>query len=153
MLNSSQETNVKKETIHPVKALTGALQLPGDKSISHRYAMLAALAEGTSEFRHFAAARDCHSTLGCMKALGADVAVDGTTVKITGHGLRGLKEQSAIARQAEQRMNCFSHTVVIFDYQYRARSTPRSQIRSPDSVGTERHVDTTLCLSIVACGT
>jgi 3-phosphoshikimate 1-carboxyvinyltransferase len=91
MLNSFQETTVKKETIHPVKALTGALQLPGDKSISHRYAMLAALAEGTSEFRHFAAARDCHSTLGCMKALGADVTVDGTTVKITGHGLRGLK--------------------------------------------------------------
>jgi 3-phosphoshikimate 1-carboxyvinyltransferase len=83
---------VKKETVHPVKALTGGLQLPGDKSISHRYAMLAALADGTSELRHFAAARDCHSTLGCMKALGATVSVDSTTVKITGHGLRGLKE-------------------------------------------------------------
>jgi len=33
----------------------------------HRYAMLAALADGTSELRNFAAARDCHSTLGCMK--------------------------------------------------------------------------------------
>ena len=53
--------------------------------------MLAALANGTSELRNFAAARDCHSTLGCMKALGADVKVEGTTVKITGHGLHGLK--------------------------------------------------------------
>jgi 3-phosphoshikimate 1-carboxyvinyltransferase len=82
---------VKTETIHPVKSLTGGLELPGDKSISHRYAMLAALAEGTSELRHFAAARDCHSTLGCMKALGAGVEAAGTTVKVTGHGLRGLK--------------------------------------------------------------
>src|SRR5438876_6760798 len=54
---------VKKETIRPAKYLTGGLDLPGDKSISHRYAMLAALAEGTSELRHFSAAADCHSTL------------------------------------------------------------------------------------------
>ena len=53
--------------------------------------MIAALAEGTSELRNFAAARDCHSTLGCMKSLGAEVSVDKTTVKITGRGLRGLK--------------------------------------------------------------
>ena len=82
---------MKKETIHPAKALTGGLELPGDKSISHRYAMIAALAEGTSELHNFAAARDCHSTLGCMKSLGAEVSVDKTTVKITGRGLRGLK--------------------------------------------------------------
>lgn len=82
---------MKKETIHPAKALTGGLEVPGDKSISHRYAMIAALAEGTSELRNFAAARDCHSTLGCMKSLGAEVSVDKTTVKITGRGLRGLK--------------------------------------------------------------
>jgi 3-phosphoshikimate 1-carboxyvinyltransferase len=67
------------------------MQMPGDKSISHRYAMLAALAEGTSELRNFAAAADCHSTLGCMKALGAEVKVDKTTVRVTGHGLHGLK--------------------------------------------------------------
>jgi len=82
---------MKTETIHPAKNLSGQLELPGDKSISHRYAMIAALAEGTSELRNFAAARDCHSTLGCMKALGAQVKVEGTTVRITGQGLRGLK--------------------------------------------------------------
>ena len=82
---------MKTETIYPMKAISGPLELPGDKSISHRYAMLAALADGTSELRNFAAAQDCHSTLGCMKALGADLHVDGATVKITGRGLRGLK--------------------------------------------------------------
>jgi 3-phosphoshikimate 1-carboxyvinyltransferase len=82
---------VKSETIQPATALSGGLELPGDKSISHRYAMLAALAEGTSELRNFAAARDCQSTLGCMKALGAGVKVQGSTVQVTGHGLHGLK--------------------------------------------------------------
>src|ERR1700719_5437315 len=53
--------------------------------------MIAALAEGPSELRHFAAAADCHSTLACMKALGAEVKIDKDTVRVTGHGLRGLK--------------------------------------------------------------
>lgn len=82
---------MKKEIIHAVNSLSGGVEPPGDKSISHRYAMLAALGEGASELRNFAAARDCHSTLGCMKSLGADVKVNGTTVHVTGHGLRGLK--------------------------------------------------------------
>jgi 3-phosphoshikimate 1-carboxyvinyltransferase len=82
---------VKREAIHPAKFLTGGLELPGDKSISHRYAMLAALAEGTSELRHFSAAADCHSTLRCMGALGGEVMVQGDTVHITGRGARGLK--------------------------------------------------------------
>jgi 3-phosphoshikimate 1-carboxyvinyltransferase len=71
--------------------LNGAVELPGDKSISHRYGMLAALAEGTSELRHFSTAADCHSTLDCMKALGSEVAVEKDTVRITGHGAHGLK--------------------------------------------------------------
>jgi len=82
---------VKKETIQPAKHLTGDLDLPGDKSVSHRYAMLAALAEGTSELRHFSAAADCHSTLACISALGAEVKTDQDTVRVTGRGLRGLR--------------------------------------------------------------
>ena len=82
---------MKKETIKPAKHLTGGLDLPGDKSISHRYAMLAALAEGTSELRHFSSAADCHSTLKCLSALGAQVKIDKDTVRVTGHGTRGLK--------------------------------------------------------------
>ncbi len=71
--------------------MAGGVEPPGDKSISHRYAMLAALAEGTSELRHFSAAADCHSTLGCMRALGADVKIEKDVVRITGRGPRGLK--------------------------------------------------------------
>ena len=94
---------MKTETIHPVKALSGPLELPGDKSISHRYAMIAALADGSSELRHFAAAADCHSTLACMKALGAEVKIDKDTVRVTGHGLRGrLLRRHAMSRQCRQ---------------------------------------------------
>lgn len=76
-----------------MKYLTGGVAPPGDKSISHRYAMLAALAEGTSELRHFSAAADCHSTLRCMGALGAEVKIDidKEVVRVIGRGLRGLK--------------------------------------------------------------
>ena len=81
-----------KRTILPARHLTGAVAPPGDKSISHRYAMLAALADGTSELRHFAAAADCHSTLGCMSALGAEIKTDKDTIRIIGRGLRGLKK-------------------------------------------------------------
>jgi 3-phosphoshikimate 1-carboxyvinyltransferase len=82
---------VKKRTVQPAKQLAGGVAPPGDKSISHRYAMLAALAEGTSELRHFAASADCHSTLGCMSALGAEVKIDKDIVRVTGRGLHGLK--------------------------------------------------------------
>ena len=81
---------MKKQTVHPAKQLSGGVQPPGDKSISHRYAMLAALAKGASELRNFSAAADCHSTLACMKALGAEVKVDKDTVRVTGCGPRGL---------------------------------------------------------------
>ncbi len=58
-------------SVHPARSVGGVLRIPGDKSISHRYAMLAAIAEGTSRFQNFSAARDCESTLGCVGALGA----------------------------------------------------------------------------------
>ncbi len=82
---------MKKQTILPAKSLNGGIELPGDKSISHRYAMLAALAEGVSELRHFSAAADCHSTLACMRALGAEIKIAKDVVRITGHGPRGLR--------------------------------------------------------------
>lgn len=71
--------------------MVGGVTPPGDKSISHRYAMLAALAEGTSELRHFSSAEDCRSTLRCIGALGADVEIEQDRVRITGRGLRGLR--------------------------------------------------------------
>ncbi|MGC2197577.1 MAG: 3-phosphoshikimate 1-carboxyvinyltransferase [Terriglobales bacterium] len=57
-------------TIRPARHLSGGLRLPGDKSISHRYAMLAAIAEGKSRFENYSTGADCASTLGCLGALG-----------------------------------------------------------------------------------
>jgi len=68
------------------------VELPGDKSISHRYAILAALAEGRSEISNYASAADCQSTLECLRCLGAIVELSERSVRITGVGLDGLKE-------------------------------------------------------------
>src|ERR1700722_14635730 len=78
-------------TIKPGGPLTGALVLPGDKSISHRYAILASIAEGVSTIRNYSTGADCHSTLRAAKALGIDVEVEGTTVTIHGKGLNGWR--------------------------------------------------------------
>ena len=84
------------QTLSSAASLSGSVRLPGDKSISHRYAMLAAIAEGTSVIEHFAASRDCHSTLGCLRALGVDLHESGDTVTIRGRGLRGLQTPDCI---------------------------------------------------------
>ena len=58
--------------VRPVRTVRGVVRIPGDKSISHRYAMLAAIAEGASRFHNFSAARDCASTLDCVAKLGCE---------------------------------------------------------------------------------
>lgn len=68
------------------------VELPGDKSISHRYAILSALAQGTSEIAHYASSADCQSTLHCLRGLGIEILVSKDVVKIAGRGLRGLQE-------------------------------------------------------------
>jgi 3-phosphoshikimate 1-carboxyvinyltransferase len=73
-----------ERTIHPVRNLLGTLRLPGDKSISHRYAMLGAMAEGSSRFQNFSTGADCASSLACMGQLGARVTHSGDTVEIQG---------------------------------------------------------------------
>jgi 3-phosphoshikimate 1-carboxyvinyltransferase len=72
------------QTIRPARTLQGSLTLPGDKSISHRYAMLAGLAEGTTRLSNFSTGADPHSSLACMEALGASVVKQGKTIEITG---------------------------------------------------------------------
>ncbi len=63
-------------SIRPAGNILGSLRVPGDKSISHRYAMLAALAQGRSRFDNFAPGADCASTLGCVRELGCEVSSD-----------------------------------------------------------------------------
>jgi 3-phosphoshikimate 1-carboxyvinyltransferase len=78
-------TNAQQRLIRPARNIAGSLSLPGDKSISHRYAMLGAFASGTSRFTNFSTGADCASTLACMAALGARVNKTGdNAIEITG---------------------------------------------------------------------
>lgn len=79
------------ERISPASTLDGSIRVPGDKSISHRYGMLASIAEGKSILRNYSSGADCQSTLGCMRALGVRIEKDGGDVTIEGVGLDGLK--------------------------------------------------------------
>src|SRR5688572_29781869 len=80
-------SSVPVATITPARRVQGRLRVPGDKSISHRYALLAAVAEGRSELRNYAPGADCRSTLACLKALGVEVSTEGDTVHVGGRGL------------------------------------------------------------------
>ncbi len=76
---------IEEQIIRPARNIYGSLRLPGDKSISHRYGMLAAFAEGTSRFSNFSTGADCASTLACMEALGAKVnRLNEQAVEVTG---------------------------------------------------------------------
>ncbi len=78
-------TTTEERLIRPARNVYGSLRLPGDKSISHRYGMLAAFAEGTSRFTNFSTGADCASTLACMQALGAKVSRIGDgAIEVTG---------------------------------------------------------------------
>ncbi len=82
-------------TVKPARRLAGRLRVPGDKSISHRYALIAALADGRSRFTEFAPGADASATLACLRRLGVDLtdtraSEDGRTVELVGRGLRGL---------------------------------------------------------------
>jgi 3-phosphoshikimate 1-carboxyvinyltransferase len=70
--------------------LRGRFEPPGDKSIGHRLALLAALASGRSRLEGFPPGQDCASTLGVLRALSVDVSRDGDAVAIDGRGLEGL---------------------------------------------------------------
>lgn len=84
--------------IAPATTVRGRIHVPGDKSVSHRYAILAALADGESTITNYAPGGDCRSTLACLRALGVPVThepgPDGR-VTITGRGLGGLTPPAA----------------------------------------------------------
>ena len=83
------------QTVSPARGIHGVVSVPGDKSISHRYAILTCIAEGPSEIYNFSSGADCHSTLACMAELGVPhefAEQDGRRVlKIYGAGLHGLR--------------------------------------------------------------
>jgi 3-phosphoshikimate 1-carboxyvinyltransferase len=84
--------------------LRGIIEVPGDKSISHRAVIFNAVAEGNAQISHFLVGADCRSSIACMRALGATIERDGdpssssggTTVRVYGAGLRGLREPADV---------------------------------------------------------
>ncbi|WP_138416981.1 3-phosphoshikimate 1-carboxyvinyltransferase [Aquibacillus sediminis] len=80
-------------TLHPLHTrLQGELQVPGDKSISHRSIIFSALAEGTSTVTNFLDGEDCMSTIAAFQAMGVTIEKSGNTVTIEGKGIDGLQE-------------------------------------------------------------
>lgn len=82
-------------TVHPADRVRGSVRLPGDKSISHRYAILAALADGPSTIHGYSTGNDCASTLACLRALGVSIheasgPSSAVSYLIEGRGLGGL---------------------------------------------------------------
>jgi 3-phosphoshikimate 1-carboxyvinyltransferase len=75
--------------IIPAERLAGTIQLPADKSISHRAAMFAALHQGTSRIENFSTAADPQSTLHCLRRLGVEVEEENGTMHIQGVGRDG----------------------------------------------------------------
>ena len=81
--------------VHPTRHVRGRVRPPGDKSISHRYALFAALADGISTLRGYSTGADCASTLSCLRALGVSVDVigrdaAGLQLRVAGRGPRGF---------------------------------------------------------------
>src|SRR5271155_4367678 len=77
-----------RETISPAKTISGVITVPGDKSISHRYGMLTAIAEGESKIANYSTGADCQSTLSCMAVLGAKIDRRDDLVIVQGGALK-----------------------------------------------------------------
>jgi len=88
------ETTIVKLT--RAARLRGDFQIPGDKSISHRSAMFAAIGQGQARLRNYSSARDCQSTLDCLAALGVKVTREADQIVVEGVGLDGLRESSTV---------------------------------------------------------
>jgi 3-phosphoshikimate 1-carboxyvinyltransferase len=83
-------------TVAPINRLRGELSVPGDKSISHRAAMLSSLAHGESVLENFSSARDCAATLECFRALGVAITTHDSTVTVQGSAVSGLQQPDQI---------------------------------------------------------
>jgi len=78
--------------IKTARAVKGEIAPPGDKSISHRAAMFAALAEGTTQIENFATSADCASTVSCLRTLGVEIEGSGIAFKVLGLGKTGFRQ-------------------------------------------------------------
>ena len=89
-------TSADAVTVRPATAVAGTVAVPGDKSVSHRYAMLAALADGLSTIERYSPGADCGATLACLRELGVRIQRRAPDVfEIAGRGLSGLQAPAA----------------------------------------------------------
>lgn len=82
--------------IKPAKRIQGDIQVPGDKSISHRAALFGGMAQGETHISNFLPGQDCLSTLACLRGLGVEWERQGSEVWIKGQGFRDWKEPTDI---------------------------------------------------------
>lgn len=78
--------------LFPARCLHGTVHLPGDKSISHRAAMIAAIAEGETRIENLSTAKDCWTTVKCLEHLGVSFTKNGSDVVVKGVGKNGLSK-------------------------------------------------------------
>jgi 3-phosphoshikimate 1-carboxyvinyltransferase len=82
--------------IRQARGINGAITLSGDKSLSHRAAMIAAMARGPSRLANFSNSQDCASTLACLHQIGVSISRDGNRVQIIGQGLNGFAKPANV---------------------------------------------------------
>ena len=80
--------------IRPARRIKGRLRVPGDKSISHRAALISAIANGTSTITNFATGADCAATVACLKELGVAISERHCDLIVKGVGRNGLTPPS-----------------------------------------------------------
>jgi 3-phosphoshikimate 1-carboxyvinyltransferase len=83
-------------TISPPQRLRGVIDVPGDKSISHRAVILNAIAEGNARITHFLTGADCLVSIACMQAMGVTIEREGEAARVYGVGLHGLAEPADV---------------------------------------------------------
>ncbi len=118
MMNDSQVL------VRPARNVRGSVQLPGDKSISHRYAMLAGIAEGPSRLENYSTGADCASTLICLRSLG--VVVDEQERHRQHHRSEGAR---SVARSSRQRARLRQ---LGFDDAHAQRDRRRAEVHQRD---------------------
>jgi 3-phosphoshikimate 1-carboxyvinyltransferase len=81
--------------VRPAGRASGRIRVPGDKSISHRYALLGGLADGGTRITNYSPGADCAATLECLRGLGVEIRRSGSTIEVAGRGVRGLSTPRA----------------------------------------------------------
>jgi len=116
--------------VNKSKALIGRIQVPGDKSISHRSIILGSITEGSLSIRNFLHCDDCLNTISAMRQLGVNITVEKQEITITGKGLFGLTEPKKIIDVGNSGTLIRLLTGVLATQKFRSSLTGDSSLRS-----------------------